>query len=116
MTFYELRAGGRFFPLHSYLGRASFMADRSRRQLLRPGRVERLAFESQTITARRLEAGSRIVAVVGVPKQPEIQINYGTGGDVSAESIADAGEPLRVRWRAGSWLEIGLRDAEAVVR
>ncbi len=115
VTFYEQRADGRYLPLHSYLGRASFMADRSRRVLLRPGRVERLAFESQTITARRLEAGSRIVAVVGVPKQPDIQINYGTGGDVSAESIADAGEALRVRWMAGSWLEIGLRNAEAVV-
>jgi hypothetical protein len=119
IALYEQRADGSYFPLHAhlaFLGRASFMADRSRRTLLRPGRVERLAFESQMITARRLEAGSRIVAVVAVPKQPGIQINYGTGGDVSAESIADAGAPLRVRWMAGSWLEIGLRDAEAVVR
>jgi len=115
IALYEQRADGRYFPLHAhlaFLGRASFIADRSRRTLLRPGRVERLAFESQMITARRLEAGSRLVAVVGVPKQPEIQINYGTGGDVSAESIADAGEPLRVAWRPGSWLEIGLRAAE----
>ena len=54
--------------------------------------------------------------MVGVPKQPEIQINYGTGGDVSGETIADAGEPLRVVWRPGSWLEIGLREAEAAQR
>lgn len=112
ISFYELRADGRAFPLHSYLGRASYMADRSRRRLLRPGRVQRLAFESQTITARRLEAGSRVVAVVGVPKHPDIQINYGTGRDVSDESIADAGEPLRIRWLPESYLEVGMRAAE----
>ncbi|WP_129793010.1 CocE/NonD family hydrolase [Sphingosinicella sp. CPCC 101087] len=109
VDFFERRADGRYFPLASYLGRASYMADRTRRQLLRPGRPHVLAFESQTITARQIEAGSRIVAVVGVPKRPDIQINYGTGRDVSDESIADAGEPLKVIWRPGSYLELGVR-------
>jgi putative CocE/NonD family hydrolase len=109
VDFFERRADGRYLPLASYLGRASYMADRTRRQLLRPGRPHSLAFESQTITARQIEAGSRIVAVVGVPKRPDIQINYGTGRDVSDESIADAGEPLRISWRPGSYLELGVR-------
>lgn len=106
--FFEQRADGHYFPLASYRGRASYVADRRRRQLLRPGRPETLIFESQTVTARRIEAGSRIIAVVGVPKRPDAQINYGTGRDVSDESIADAREPLTVSWRSGSYLELGI--------
>lgn len=103
---YEAKADGSYFPLHSYLGRASYMADRSQRHLLTAGKAQVLAFDSQTVTARRIGAGSRIVAVVGVPRQPEIQINYGTGKDVSDETIADAGEPLRIEWKPDSWLEV----------
>ena len=107
---FEQTADGGFFALSSYLGRASYMADRSRRRLLTPGRVHHMSFESQTVTARRLEAGSRIVAVIGVPRQPEFQINYGTGRDVSDESIADAGQPLQIRWTDRSYIELGVRQ------
>jgi uncharacterized protein len=107
--FFELLVDGSYFPLASYLGRASFMADRTERHLLTAGRPQPLQFESHTVSARRVAAGSRIVAVVGVPKQPEIQINYGTGRDVSGESIADAAEPLRLTFRPGSYLELGRR-------
>lgn len=110
VDFYELTADGHYYDLASYLGRASYMQDRSQRHLLQPGQPQNLAFTSQMLTARRLSAGSRIVAVVGVPKAPYLQINYGTGGDVSTESVADAGEPLRIRWVAGSYLEIGVRE------
>jgi hypothetical protein len=103
---FEARADGSYFPLAYYLGRASHVGDRSRRRLLVPGRPQTLRFESLTVAAHRLAAGSRIVALVGVPKQPEFQINYGTGRDVSDESIADAGEPLRIRWRSGSYIEL----------
>jgi predicted acyl esterase len=106
IQFYEAKADGSYFPLHSYLGRASYMADRSARRLLTRGKAQVLEFDSQTVTARRIAAGSRIVAVVGVPRQPEIQINYGTGKDVSDETIADAGDPLRIEWRPASWLEV----------
>ncbi len=110
VNFYELTADGRYLALASYLGRASYMQDRSHRHLLQPGQTQRLEFESQKLTARLLSPGSRIVAVVGVPKRPAVQINYGTGRDVSSESIADAGEPLRLRWSADSYLELGLRE------
>ena len=109
VSFFEQKADGSYFPLASYLGRASFMADRSHRHLLAPGKTTALDFESQMLTARLLPAGSRIVAVVAVPKMPEIQINYGSGKDVSDESIADAKEPLRLAFRAGSYLELGVR-------
>jgi len=108
VSFYEKRADGKYLPLASYLGRASYMADRSHRRLLRPGVPQTLDFASQTVTARLVAAGSRIVAVVAVPKAPDIQINYGTGRDVSAESIADASVPLSVRWLQGSYLELGV--------
>jgi hypothetical protein len=113
VDFYEQRADGRYLPLASYLGRASYMADRGRRRLLTPARPTGLAFQSQTLTARLLAPGSRIVAIVGVPKRPDVQINYGTGGDVSAESIADAKTPLHIRWFAGSYLELGVRSPDA---
>lgn len=107
---FEERADGLLIPLSSYLGRASQMADRTRRRLLAPGRPQTLTFESQTITAARLAAGSRLVALVGVPKQPEIEINYGSGKPVAEESAADAGPPLRIRWLPGSHLELGVGD------
>jgi len=109
VDFYEQRADGSFLSLASYLGRASYMADRSHRHLLKPGQPARLAFHSQTLTARRLAAGSRIVAVIGIPKRPGVQINYGTGKDVSDESVADAKDPVRIRWRHGSYLELRVR-------
>jgi predicted acyl esterase len=110
VSFFEQKADGSYFPLASYLGRASYMADRSQRHLLAPGRRAVLDFDSQMLTAKLLPAGSRIVAVVAIPKVPDIQINYGTGGDVSDESIADAKEPLRLSFLPGSYLELGLRQ------
>ena len=47
--------------------------------------------------------------VLSVVKNPRQQINYGTGGDVSDESVADAGEPLSIRWLPGSFVELPVR-------
>lgn len=109
VNFYALMPDGRYLDLASYLGRVSYMQNRTRRQLLTPGKPYTLLFQSQTVTSRWLVPGSRIVAVIGIPKVPEIQINYGTGGDVSSESIVDAREPLRIRWSPDSYLELGTR-------
>jgi hypothetical protein len=46
------------------------------------------------------------VVVLGVLRSPGQQINYGTGKDVNDETIADAGEPLTIRWSNRSWLEL----------
>lgn len=106
---FEKAADGRYLRLASYLGRASYMKDARRRQLLRPNRRTTLQFESQGVAGRLMSPGSQLVVIVGVPKHTGAQINYGTGKDVSDESIADAGEPLAVRWGARSYLEFGLR-------
>ena len=44
--------------------------------------------------------------VIGVVRNPGQQINYGTGKDVSDETIADAGEPLTIRWSNRSYLDL----------
>lgn len=116
---YELLPNGEYLQLTAspaYLGRASYAEDRSRRRLLRPGRRQTLAFRSERLTSRKLQAGSRLVMVLAVVKSPFLQINYGTGKDVSDESIADAGEPLRIRWLSGSYLDvpIGVPPLEAI--
>lgn len=41
-------------------------------------------------------------------KSPFAQVNYGTGLDVSDESIADAKEPLQVRWYNDSMIRVPL--------
>lgn len=113
VVLFEHRADGGYFRLASYLGRASYMADPRVRRLLAPGERQTLAFESQTVTGIQLAPGSRIVALVGVPYRPDVQINYGTGGDVSRESIADAGEPLTIRFLPGSHIDIGIQTGAA---
>ena len=58
------------------------------------------------MTSRRLSRGSRLLVLLDVNKNPFAQINYGTGGDVSAESIADAKVPIRIRWYGDSYIDV----------
>jgi uncharacterized protein len=41
--------------------------------------------------------------------QPNTQINYGTGKDVSDETIADAKEPLQLKWFGDSFIDVPIR-------
>lgn len=106
---YELTPEGEYVQLSFYSARASHVGDRVRRRLLTPGVRRRLLFESGRLTSRLFRPGSRLVVVLGVIKQPSTQINYGTGRDVSDETIADATEPLRVRWFGDSFIEVPVR-------
>lgn len=105
-TLYEKMADGRYFYLSSHLGRASYAQDRSRRHLLKPGKRQQLEFRSERLVSRRLESGSRLVLVLAVPKQPDRQLNMGSGKDASEETAADAGAPLRVRWYGDSYIDV----------
>jgi hypothetical protein len=60
--------------------------------------MERINFSHTFITSRLLQKGSRIVVMIGVNKNPSWEINYGTGKDVSTETMKDAGEPLMIQW------------------
>lgn len=106
---YERTPRGRYFALSTYMARASFMNDRRFRRLLTRGARTRLDFTSERLTSRRFEPGSRLVVVLGVFKQPNIEINYGSGKPVGEETIADAGEPLKIRWFGDSYLGLPIR-------
>jgi putative CocE/NonD family hydrolase len=106
---YELTAKGEYVELSYYLARASHVRDRGHRQLLTPGRRQQLDFQSGRLTSRQLQAGSRLVVVLKIIKSPGAQINYGTGKDVSDETIADGKEPLSLQWFGGSFIEVPVR-------
>jgi hypothetical protein len=105
---YALTAAGDYVRLFDPADelRLSYAADRAHRHLLKAGERQRLSFAGERITGRRLEAGSRLVIVLRISKRPDREINYGTGNDVSEESIEDGKTPLRVRWYNDSYVEI----------
>jgi hypothetical protein len=49
------------------------------------------------------------VIVLKIVKRPDMQLDYGTGKDVSDETIADATSPLTVRWFGDSFVELPVR-------
>jgi len=106
IALFEQTPDGKYFQLSYHWMRMSYAADRTRRNLLVPGRPQRLSFESNRLTSRRFAKGSRIVAVIAIIKNPATQINYGTGREVSSESIADAKEPLRIRWLPATRVDV----------
>ena len=110
ITLYEWMADGQYFQLPPFMTRASHAHSIYERRLLTPDERERLDFVSQVrMLSRQVSPGSRIVMVLAVPKNGRQQINYGTGGDVSDESIADACEPLVIRWMGGSYIDLPVR-------
>jgi hypothetical protein len=115
---YALTAAGDYVRLFDPADelRLSYAADRTHRHLLKAGERQRLSFAGERITSRRLEAGSRLVIVLRVSKRPDREINYGTGNDVSEESIEDGKTPLKVRWYNDSYVEIPVRPETAARR
>jgi len=109
ISIFELRPDGSYLQLPPYQSRASYVADVSRRQLLTPGKREVLDLQSIRLASHLCRAGSRIVVVLSVNKSPNQQINYGTGKDVSDETVANAGEPLTIRWSNQSWLKLPVK-------
>jgi len=106
VTLYELTAAGEYVQLSYHWQRASYAGHRSQRRLLRPNRRQQLKFESGRLTSRQFRPGSRLVVVLGILKQLGEQINYGSGKEVSAETIADAAVPLEIKWYGTSFIDI----------
>lgn len=102
---YEQTPKGEYVQLTSYWTRTSYIGDLSNRHLLTPGKRQRLNFESIRLMSRQLKQGSRLVMVLSVIKEKGRQINYGTGKDVSDETIADAKEPLQIKWFSDSYID-----------
>ena len=109
LSIYELTPTNEYVLLSTYRARMSALDGLESRRLLRPGMREIVNFQTTRLTSRRMAAGSRIVVLLTVIKQPDMQINYGTGKDVSDETIADANEPLIIKWFGDSFVEIPIR-------
>jgi putative CocE/NonD family hydrolase len=111
IALYELLPSGGYLALFapSYEIRASYARDRVHRHLLKAGERQQLTVKSERLTSRRLQAGSRIVMVLGINKRPDREINYGTGADVSEESIADGKIPVKIRWYGSSYIDLPIR-------
>lgn len=107
---YELMADGKYFLLSTYLGRASYSKDSSKRRLLTPNTKEELYIKNNEFVSRNIEKGSKLVLVVGINKSPMYQINYGTGKDVSEETIADAKEPFEIKLYNDSYIEVPISE------
>jgi putative CocE/NonD family hydrolase len=108
IALFEQMADGQTLQLFDppYEFRASFLADRSRRRLLRAGVRQQLPFRAERASARLLRAGSRLVLVLGINKRPDQEINYGSGRDVGEEFVENAGAPLELHWFGGSYIDI----------
>jgi uncharacterized protein len=103
---FEEQANGKYFYLSNFLCRASFAKNISKRQLLKPNIVETIPISAGTFVSKKIDIGSKIVLVISINKSPKHQINYGTGKDVSTESIKDASEPLQIKWYNDSYIKI----------
>jgi hypothetical protein len=108
VVFYEQLANGDYVQLYDppFEFRASYARDRAHRHLLQAGVEQQLDVTVQRVLGRRIQAGSRIVITIAVVKRPDRQINYGTGGDVSTESLDDGHIPLRIRWAGGTYFDL----------
>jgi hypothetical protein len=83
------------------------------RSLLAPGKLARIPLGTTKLVSKRMAKGSRLVVYLNVNKNPFSQLNYGTGKDVSDETIADAKEPLRVAWSNRSYVTVPILRAAA---
>jgi predicted acyl esterase len=109
---YEHMANGDYIRLYSPTDevRASYAPDRVHRHLLKAGERQTLSFRGERMTSRRLEAGSRLVVILGISKRPDREINYGMGDDVSEESIEDGAAPIKIRWYSDSFVEVPFKN------
>jgi predicted acyl esterase len=107
VALYELTPAGDYLELFDppFEFRASYARDRVHRHLLKAGERQQLEFRSDRLTSRRLQAGSRLVVVLGVNKRPDQEINYGGGDDVSVESVEDGKAPVKIRWYGDSYID-----------
>ena len=106
INMYEQMPDGKYFTLGYTYIRASYAKDRSKRQLLNAGMKEDIPVTDAFATCKQLSVGSRLIIVVGIIKTNDQQINYGTGKDVSDETIADANEPLQIKWYGDSFIKV----------
>jgi putative CocE/NonD family hydrolase len=97
VNLYELTSEGKYFHLSYYIGRSSYAKSRVQRELLQPNKETTITFNNTRIISKKISKGSKIVIIINGNKNPYTQINYGTGKDVSKESIIDTAIPLELK-------------------
>lgn len=108
-NFYAISPEGEVTFLNHYRSRASYADDMAVRKLLTPGKKTHLPIVNGRMTAKLLPLGSRLAIVLDVNKNPDAQVNMGTGKDVSDETSADGKEALVIKWFADSRLSIPVK-------
>ncbi|WP_374462975.1 CocE/NonD family hydrolase [Chryseobacterium sp.] len=103
---YQISPDGKSYLLSTHIVRASYAKDNEKRQLLKPNKAEQIPINNSYVMSKKIEKGSKLLLLVGVNKNPNWQINYGSGNDVSDETIKDSGEPLEIKWYNDSYVEI----------
>lgn len=111
VTVFEQMPDGHLFHLGYWLGRASYAGHPDKRVLLTPGKPSRIPFETNVVS-RQMSAGSRLLVLLDVNKNPFAQVNYGTGKDVSDESIRDAKTPLAIYWHDDSFIKASFEEPQ----
>ncbi len=107
---YEQTADGRYLDLAYGRQRLSYARDRNHRQLLEAGKRHQVQLHDTRLLGRRVAAGSRVVVTLGVIKQPDRQLNLGSGKEPSDETLADAAAPMEIRWFGSSHIDLPVRD------
>jgi hypothetical protein len=104
---YEKLADGRYLKLNDDMLRASSSKDHTNRQLVTPGMKTTVQLTGNTFfVSRKIAKGSKLVFVLGVPVEAGMEVNYGTGKQVSEETIANAKEDLIVKWLPSSYISL----------
>lgn len=106
LELYELQPDGKYFQLSNTLQRASFVKDPAKRTLLRPGVEETIPVYNSFFTSKKISKGSRLILIAGMNKSPYWQMNYGTGKDVSIETMGDGKVPLQIKWSNKSYIKV----------
>ncbi len=115
ITVYEILPDGQAFHLGYFLGRASYAKDMSKRHLIEPDTLTNIPFRRSRMAAKLIKKGSRIAVVLDINKNSGAQINYGTGNDVSDESIIDANSPLVVKWFNHSYIDLPMKPIHEIM-
>jgi uncharacterized protein len=102
----KLADGTGYFSLSEACSRVSYLKDISKRNLIKPNVKVCLPKMKGRFMSKKISKGSQLVVLIGVIKENAREINYGTGKDVSTESIKDAGEPLQIKWYNDSYIKI----------
>ncbi|WP_426477205.1 CocE/NonD family hydrolase [Chryseobacterium sp. CBSDS_008] len=106
MKLYEKTKEGKYFLLSTYYGRASYAKNTEKRKLLHENKKTSISFTNNEFVSKKIEKGSQLVLVLGGIKTPYMQVNYGTGKDVSEETIKDAAYPVKIKFYNNSFIEI----------